>query len=312
VTWFRTRSRAWLAAAALVAVGVVALGGTALAGHLADDVRSYTGCLGPKDGVIVKVSEGDAPKSACTAGQTQVHLSGGDITEISVTGGLTGGGDNGKVTIGLDPRYGLPQGCATGQVAKWNSSTTAWSCGADNDTTYSAGTGLDLSAGNTFGIEPDYRVKNTPDCPSGEFATGFAGDGVIECAAPAAQGAAAWIKRVSRADAPQLPATAETPIVASLSLPAGVFLVHLTAMGVDDFDGNGEIQIDCTLTPNQVDRIGADGDGHLDARAAIAMTEVVSLASPGLVELRCRSLTGSDHLESLRLAAVRLASVTTQ
>jgi hypothetical protein len=42
------------------------------------------------------------------------------------------------------------------------------------------------------------------------------------------------------------------------------------------------------------------------------MTEVVSLAAPGNVEFRCRSHAGSDHLESIRLVALRLASATSQ
>jgi hypothetical protein len=64
---------------------------------LTADVKSFTGCLVPGDGVIIKVKEGNAPKSTCAGGQTQVHLSGGDISKISVTGALTGGGDNGEV-----------------------------------------------------------------------------------------------------------------------------------------------------------------------------------------------------------------------
>jgi hypothetical protein len=287
----------------------VALGGTALAGHVTSGVKSYTGCLVPKDGVIVKVKEGDAPAGPCTAGMQQVHLSGGDITKISVTGALTGGGDDGEVTIGLKPEFTLPSGCASGRVAEW--SGTAWACGIDDDTTYTAGTGLDLS-GNAFSIEPAYRVKNTTDCSTGQFATGFEDDGDIQCAAPAAQGAEAWIKRVSRADAPQTGSAGGDALVAALSLPAGVFLIHVTAVGADDFDGNGEISISCSLTPNLVDRIGAEGDAESDDEAAITMTEVVSLAAPGNVEFRCRSLSGSDHLESIRLVALRLASATSQ
>jgi hypothetical protein len=164
---------------------------TALAGHQESGVKSYTGCLVSGDGGMIKIKEGNAPRSACTGGQVQAHFSGGDITKISVNGGLTmpGGAtsdENGEVTIALDASYSLPQGCAAGRVAKWNG--TAWTCGLDNDTTYSAGTGLDLSAGNEFSIEPAYRVKNTPDCPSGEFAIGFESDGTIRCEPSAAAG----------------------------------------------------------------------------------------------------------------------------
>ena len=41
--------------------------------------------------------------------------------------------------------------CADTQVAKWNATATAWQCANDNDTTYSAGTGLSL-AGTAFNL----------------------------------------------------------------------------------------------------------------------------------------------------------------
>lgn len=166
---------------ALAVVGL--LSGTVAAGHLAENVKSYTGCLVSKDGVIIKIKEGAAPSSPCSVGMVQVHFGGGDITGISVTGALTGGGDNGEVTIGLKPEFTLPTGCDDGEIAEWSGS--AWACGVDDNTTYAAGTGLDL-IGTTFSIEPAYRVKNTPDCSSGQFATGFDSNGTIQCAAPAA------------------------------------------------------------------------------------------------------------------------------
>jgi hypothetical protein len=171
-----------------LALAVVALlSGTVAAGHLAENVTSYTGCLVSKDGVIIKIKAGEAPSSPCSGGMVQVHFSGGDITSIAVTGALTGGGTNGAVTIGLKPEFTLPTGCDSGEIAEWNG--TAWACGVDSNTTYTAGTGLDVT-GTTFSIEPDFRVKNTPDCPSGQFATGFADTGTITCAAPPAPPAA--------------------------------------------------------------------------------------------------------------------------
>jgi|GEM_PF-798525 len=48
--------------------------------------------------------------------------------------------------------------CGSGQVAKWNGS--AWVCAADDNTTYSAGTGLDL-AGTTFSLLASYQLPQS-------------------------------------------------------------------------------------------------------------------------------------------------------
>ena len=169
----RSKPLAFVVCALVVAITAT----TALAGHQTSGVKSYTGCLVSGDGVMIKIKEGNSPRSACAGGQVEAHFSGGDITKISVGSGLSlpNGGDNGEVRIVLDATHSLPQNCTAGRVAEWNCS--AWVCGIDNDTTYTAGTGLDLSAGDAFSIEPAYRVKNTPDCSSGQFATGFDGEG---------------------------------------------------------------------------------------------------------------------------------------
>src|SRR5215216_5554549 len=99
----RKRRGIWLAAgaAAVVAAAAVTLAGTAIAGHLSGDVKSYTACLS-SGGTLSGVAEGDAPRKECPKDAPEVHLSGGDITEVSVGPGLTGGGTNGAVTLGLD------------------------------------------------------------------------------------------------------------------------------------------------------------------------------------------------------------------
>jgi hypothetical protein len=88
-----------LLAGALVLGGVLAI--SAGAGHLAS-VPSYTGCLNLSSHTLYKVAVGNAPSSACSAGQPQVHFSGGDITAVSGGLGLTGGATEGPATLSVD------------------------------------------------------------------------------------------------------------------------------------------------------------------------------------------------------------------
>jgi len=114
------------------AVGVVVLGGAitvASGAYPISGVTVYTGCL--SNGTIVKVAPNPTkPLRTCATGQPIVHLSGGTITSITPLpgGGLTGGGSNGAVKLGLAAAYQLPQGCTVGQIAKSNAAGT-WTCG---------------------------------------------------------------------------------------------------------------------------------------------------------------------------------------
>lgn len=107
---------------------------------------------------------------ACSAGQFVANLTGGgtsgsvpvggtcvaevgDISAATVTagGGLEGGGTSGAV------EFGMLSTCASGEILKWTctgeSCSETWQCAADNNTTYSAGDGIDLT-GTTFSVDP--------------------------------------------------------------------------------------------------------------------------------------------------------------
>lgn len=289
----------------VAAIAVVALGGTALAGHIGSNVKSFTGCLVAGDGVIIKVKEGNAPKSACSAGQTEAHLSGGDITKISVTGALSGGGDNGEVTIGLKPEFTLPSGCASGQVAKWNGS--GWACAADNDTTYSAGTGLALS-GTQFSVASDYRVKNTPDCASGQFATGFDSSGVIQCEAPAAA-ALPWVQGSSVDGG--IPDDEAWHVFASVGTTPGTYLVIAKGTVTSTENADNFRGAECRIQHGgaEVDSIGVLTSDHLNSvpRTPFALTAIRTVAS-GAFDLVCRANEGADGvgLNAGRIVGLRI------
>jgi hypothetical protein len=247
-----------------------------------------------------------------------VHLSGGDITKISVTGALTGGGDNGEVTIGLKPEFTLPTGCAAGRIAEWNGS--AWVCGVDNDTTYSAGTGLDLSAGNAFSIEPSYRVKNTPDCANGQFATGFDGNGDIQCGAPSSGGIQVWQKTAGETDLPK----GEGVDVVVMPLPAGTYLVTAVASVSDDggtIKGDEEVSVSCFLRNGAFanlpvmeslvdigEEVGDDGPS-----ASAVVHGALSLTSADSVRFTCLSSGGDsepDEASHAAMSAIKIGTLT--
>jgi hypothetical protein len=232
-----------LQALGMAAVAVGLLVGSAAAGHLATDVKSYAGCVA-KDGAIIKVKEGSAPSLPCGGGQTLVHFSGGDITSINVGAGLTGGGINGAISIGLDAAFVLPQDCDAGEIVE--ATSTGWGCGTDDNTTYSAGTGLDLNSGQ-FSIEPDNLVVNGESCGGGKYVSGIGSDGHVDCATLPSAGS---VKAYHASSTSQVKLAGTMPIV-TLELPAGTYVLSAQVKYQNQDNDTGS-SIDCWVGSSQV------------------------------------------------------------
>ena len=291
-------------ALASAAAGLMLLAGTAIAGHIGDDVKSYTGCLTVNGGTLTQIKEGNAPLNVCSKSQVEAHFSGGDITSITAQsgGGLVGGGSGGAVTMSLR------RDCDTGQMVKWNGS--AWTCASDSNSTYSAGTGLDLS-GSTFSIESGYQVKNTADCTSGQFATGFDADGDIQCAAPAASTLQAFSGPQASFDSGVgIPDDGAFHVLASVNVPAGNYFVTAkgriaSAGNVDDFSAT-ECQIQSGAIVYDSMRWGSvtidDNPSTTLALAGLGQSD------GGTIALACAADDGADglELENGRLVVVKV------
>ena len=279
----------------LAVVMIAALVGGAAAGHLATDVKSYTGCVS-KDGAIIKVKEGAAPSSACSGGQTQIHLSAGDITSISVGAGLTGGGVNGAVSIGLDASFTLPQDCVAGEIVE--RSASGWTCGDDDDTTYAAGTGLDLSAGNVFSLESDNLVVNGESCAAGQYVSGIGTDGHVNCATlPSATQIQAYATALNGEFD-----LGGTETVLALNAPAGNYLLFATVelRNVDVGDSTSEAT--CSI-PNYATGFIALSEYVYDESVSLHS----ALTHPGgPINLQCTELSADVDIQAASFQALRI------
>lgn len=313
----RMKGASWRAAVlAIAAIGVVTLGGTAFAGHIESGVKSYTGCLVPKDGVIIKVKEGNAPASPCTGGQTQVHLSGGDITRISGGPGVTVDPEssttqNGHVTIDLDPKYALPQGCEEGEVAKWDDGDEAWACALDNDTRYSAGTGLDLdgSSNTTFEIESAYRLPGKVCTTAGQFARGFDSNGTIRCEPLPSSAISVYAAR--QASGIGIPSNQVLTDVLTLpEVPAGTYSIN--AIGNGSQTDQREWSMQCYLrTGSSVLsstglNVGEDQPGGgIHFGFSMAMASVATFTGTTTLKVACTSLDDGVGAEQFTIQAIK-------
>jgi hypothetical protein len=276
----------------LAVVLVAAVAGGVAAGHVASDVKGYTACVS-KDGAIIKVKEGNAPSSPCSGGQAQVHFSGGDITSVTVGDGLIGGGINGAVSIGLDASFTLPQDCVAGEIVERTAS--GWACGDDDDTTYTAGVGLDLTNG-AFRIEPDKVVVNGESCVTGKYVSGIGNDGHIECATLPAAGSVKGYHVSSTA----IVRLAGTMPIVTLELPAGTFLLSAQVKYHNQDTDTGS-SIDCWVGNSQVfsDSVGTSQTGVFTINSWVTF-------SGGSVSVMCNEHSADVDTFGATLTAIKV------
>jgi hypothetical protein len=284
---------------AVVAVVLLLGAGAAFAVFPDTNVETYTGCLnigGTSGGQVSQVAVGQIPLKPCGNNQRLVHFGGGDITKVVAGAGLSGGGDNGSVTLSLDAGHTLPQDCTTGQVAKSNGSN-AWECGNDNDTTYTAGTGLNLS-GNEFSVASDYQVKNGQSCSGGQFASGIDSSGALSCGSPAT-GAKAYAALESPETGIGIPNGTGSHDVVTLTVPAGTY--SITAIGSGSEDADRVWEMTCYMNfgpPALTDPVSvASGDGQ-DFGAPLTMATVRTFATPTTMKVVCATSepgVGAEH-----------------
>jgi hypothetical protein len=309
-----TTRRVVVVATLAIALAGVAVG-TSIAAFPTDNVKLYTGCL-TTGGTFVNIAEGNTPKSACDSPKQVVKLSGGDITKITAGTGVSvtpAAGDNGEVTVGVAAGYGLPQGCDTFEFPMKTSSN--WVC-AD----HALGTGLGLSksiangAGEVeYSISSNYRVQNTPDCSSGQFATGFTDAGVIACAAPSA---------LSSFNEPQVGSS--QPIdsdgayhrLVSVTInanSAGTYLLIAKGSLVSSGDADDFHEADCAIRKNATDQdvIRILSDTLQDVRnSPFSLTAVVTVASGDELAFSCLADAEADgvSIQNGRFVGVKIGS----
>jgi hypothetical protein len=131
--------------------------------HIAPGYRLPQSCASGQ------IAEWDGTAWTCATDDVGSGGGGGDITAVNAGTGLSGGGDSGDVTLAADTTYlqrRVSATCAAGNAIRVVNPDGTVTCEADDNTTYSAGTGLALSS-TTFSVAPPYRLPQT--CTNGQI-----------------------------------------------------------------------------------------------------------------------------------------------
>ena len=95
-------------------------------------------------------------EATCTAGSSirQINADGSVVCDAPAEAIAGAGLERSGNQLDIREGYQLPQNCAHGLIPQWNDGMKQWQCSPDDDTTYSAGFGLELQ-GTTFGVVTD-------------------------------------------------------------------------------------------------------------------------------------------------------------
>ncbi|GIV63368.1 MAG: hypothetical protein KatS3mg045_0707 [Bellilinea sp.] len=109
----------------------------------------------------------------------------GDITAVTAGTGLTGGGTSGDVTLAADTGYlqrRVTGTCSSGNAIRVINADGTVTCEPDDNTTYTAGTGLSLSGSNQFSVNTAViQARVIGSCNSGNAIRVINADGTVTC-----------------------------------------------------------------------------------------------------------------------------------
>lgn len=114
--------------------------------------NAYSGCLSTDSGLLYNLKLGSTPLNPCGSSDSPI-VGGGDILAVLTTGGLSGGGSSGELTISI-----ADNGVTTSKLA--NTITSGW-YDADENWTYASTTTITVPSDATtkYSIGDKIRLK---------------------------------------------------------------------------------------------------------------------------------------------------------